>query len=106
MRKLTGMFLLALFLAACSATKDDAVKAWTACQQAVKQRLISPASAKFPWGYSQYGNPLIAPPRAYRYAAWVDSENVFGAQVRTYFECKIRADGDSWVLIQLDMKGQ
>lgn len=62
------------------------------CEHAVKQRLFSPSSADFQLGHStkviSLGNDK------YRLRSFVDSQNAFGAQVRTHFVCEVQG-GDS-----------
>ena len=73
----------------------------TVFQQFVKARLKAPGTADFPFeSYRDVTNPLI--PNGFRVAAYVDSENSFGGEVRTYYECKVK--NDNWSLISLDFR--
>lgn len=68
------------------------VAAMQYCEHAVKQRLRSPGSGDFQYGHStkviSLGNDK------YRLRSFVDSQNAFGAQVRTHFVCEVQG-GDS-----------
>lgn len=61
-----------------------------AAQSNVKQKLLSPATADFDSeginGVRKLNNSI------YFVKSFVDSQNIYGANVRTYFECEIHAD--------------
>ena len=63
----------------------------------VEAKLISPSTAKFPWGPSA-SNPIVGVKGGYRILAYVDSQNGYGATVRTRYECKMyyNAQRKSW----------
>lgn len=71
------------------------------CQYVVKNSLTSPATAKFA-GYRE----TAAQHRGggeYEVISHVDSQNVFGALIRTKYYCHVQFDGKgSWDLIELD----
>lgn len=74
--------------------------AWTMMEEFVKARLKSPASAKFPW----YSEDLVKDLGNGRYviSAYVDSQNSFGAMLRTNFVCTVKYIGnDKWELEDL-----
>lgn len=76
--------------------------AWVMCQQYVENRLRSPSTASFPWGYSNYMS--YQGDDRYRAVSYVDAENAFGAEIRTYFDCTVEYRGESnWSLITLEM---
>lgn len=80
--------------------EHEEVEAWVMCQDFIEDRLVSPGSAKYPWGYSDYTTYLGD--GSYRVRAYVDSQNSFGALIRTQFECKITYVGDeTWHLDSL-----
>ncbi len=64
----------------------DEYEAWDVCQQNVDKRLKAPATAGYPMR-SEFD--IIRAGETYRMRAWVDSENSFGAQIRTYFTCEV-----------------
>lgn len=74
----------------------DEVGAWVACQMKVDDLLKAPATAGYPLisslQYSSDGNTYSFP------RAWVDAENSFGAEIRTFFSCDATASpsGESW----------
>ena len=74
--------------------EDSRIEAWGACQQEIDQYLKSPASAGYPMTYELdvkvTGDTYFFP------KAWVDSQNSFGAQVRTYVTCTANRAGSSW----------
>lgn len=72
------------------------------CEEFVTDRLLAPSTADFPRAES------IAPlgNKQYRVASYVDAQNGFGAQIRTYWICDIRQDpanDDLWLLDDLAM---
>lgn len=70
------------------------------CQDFVKNRLRSPGSAKFPGVMD--GEPKVSSLGSGRYSvrSYVDSENGFGALLRSDWSCEIRKvpGGDKWQL--------
>lgn len=74
------------------------------CQKLVGERLKAPASAKFApekdtsvTGPSDYGS--------YTVVSYVDSQNGFGAMLRTRFSCEIRKDSRGlWSLVGVSLK--
>lgn len=76
--------------------------AWAYTQQFVEKRLKSPSSAKFPFGGYQHVTSL----GNYRYNvdSYVDSENSFGAKIRTNFTAIIKETDTGWELESLEMK--
>ena len=77
--------------------QHDEVTAWTMCQSFVEARLKAPRSAKWPWGFTDYVTHLGE--GRYRIKAYVDSQNSFGAMMRTHFTAVVAwKGGDSWEL--------
>lgn len=72
-----------------SAAKTSTAALIEACHEGVKNRLKSPGTAKF-GGEFQRGS---TPPEV---AGWVDSENGFGALVRSDWVCTGRATDVGW----------
>lgn len=62
------------------------------CEQAVTARLRSPATADFPYGLS-FGVQKTGD-RDYRLVSYVDSQNGFGAIIRSTFICEVQGAGD------------
>ena len=77
------------------------VEAWAATTTLIKGRLTTPRTAKFnggAWNVVYLGN------NRYRVEASVDSQNSFGAMIRTKFQAIVRDEGDehqTWVLEDL-----
>jgi|SRR5690554_4865187 hypothetical protein len=74
-----------------SSENGSAVGAFVACQQFVEDRLKAPSTAKFGGTYSQATSSLAS--GRYRVRTYVDSQNSFGAMVRTGFDCTVRHTG-------------
>lgn len=68
------------------APDDNSTYALTACQSAVKERLRSPASAKFTDRHVTQRDPHDG--NRYRVIGEVDSQNGFGAMLRSYWVCR------------------
>jgi hypothetical protein len=95
MKRLAVMAAAALALTACGGGAFDEGTAWGLCKQRVEAQLRAPATAQFPSPDDMRWTKNI---RTYKFpAAYVDSENGFGAPVRTYFECTVmqRSEGSS-----------
>lgn len=99
---LFGAILLFVFTAVFfSDSGPDKIGAYVASQQFVEQKLRAPASADFPSYRESMVNELSG--GKYRIKAYVDSQNGFGAQIRSHYTCVIRAKGESWHLEALDI---
>jgi hypothetical protein len=75
--------------------------AFVACKEFVFDRLKSPASAVFP----TMNNATITKVSAtsFEIRAYVDSQNSFGALIRTPYTCQVSRNGASWTLDRLDL---
>ena len=79
--------------------------AWLMCQSFVEQTLLSPGSVEWPEHYKS--NVLHLGGGRYRIASHVDSQNTFGALVRTKFIAELLWTGEtSWRLELLILNGQ
>lgn len=81
---------------------DNVHGAWAYTQQFVEKRLKSPGSAKFPFGGFQHASCLGN--HRYNVDSYVDSENSFGAKIRTHFTAIIKETNSGWELESLNMK--
>ena len=77
--------------------------AWVMAKELVRQNLKSPSSADFGSPLKDYQDPSKAcasiEPRAWHCKGWVDSQNGFGAMMRTEFEVVVAtSDGARWEL--------
>lgn len=61
------------------------------CERAVEERLVSPASAQFTHDSTTGANP-------YEVRGTVDSDNSFGATLRTGYGCTVTFTGDSYTV--------
>jgi len=105
MKRLMVITLLAVFLASsvCVLAVDlDVHGAWVYMTEFVKQRLKSPGSADFPFGGYRHVTELGG--KRYKVKSYVDSQNAFGAVVRTHFEGVIKKINGGWELESLDFK--
>lgn len=71
-------------------TRPDAGEARYQCEQWVKKRLKAPATAKFSDVQITGSDP------SWTVTGAVDSENGFGAMLRSSWTCNIRLDGETW----------
>jgi len=68
-------------------TRDESSMAWFYAKEYVKSNLKAPRTAKFPWldyNVDRYENQI------YIVTSYVDSENSFGAMIRTNFTVKVQ----------------
>ena len=77
---------------------DESTSAEVMCEEFIEKRLKAPATA-------DYTDPTTSKDGAtYTVAGAVDSENGFGAKIRTRYVCVVRSDGDDmWTLVDLDL---
>lgn len=76
-----------------SADAPSKSEAWTMAKEFVEDRLKSPASADY-GGQVSSETVTQTGENTFSVSAWVDSENAFGATIRTRFDCKLRYRGD------------
>jgi hypothetical protein len=76
----------------------DADGAATMCEEYVTDRLKAPATADFPGGAH-----VSSTADEWTVVASVDSENGFGAMIRTDYVCTVRDISGKWDLVSLDM---
>ena len=75
----------------------------TICQIQMESRLRSPGTADFPFGHAS--NVEAVGDNRYRLRSYVDSQNAFGATVRTNFDCVVTGTGNdlgNYRLVSLD----
>jgi flagellar basal body-associated protein FliL len=83
-------------------TKDNKTMAYVMMQEFVKRNLVSPGSAKFEW-ISEPDCKISKDGFEYTISSWVDSQNSFGALIRTRFTGVVRqVDKDNWELVELE----
>lgn len=68
--------------------------AYTYAEDFVKQKLKSPSTAEFPGTLEKADHITELGNKKYRITSWVDSQNSFGATIRTKFSCVIEFEGN------------
>jgi hypothetical protein len=85
-----------------SSNREKEVEAYVMAQKYVEQRLVSPGSAKWPWGeftVFDQGNGV------YRVQGYLDAQNRFGALVRIQYVALMRDELDgTWKCLQVDIQ--
>ena len=81
------------------ALKDNKGSAAVACQGFVTKRLKSPGSADFPWSFGEVTNVG----GKFTVRSHVDSQNSYGALLRTNYVCTVEDRGESWFLVEMDL---
>ncbi|NQT78011.1 MAG: zinc ribbon domain-containing protein [Bacteroidetes bacterium] len=72
----------------------DGLDAYLEAQSFVKKHLKSPSTADFPYYNKVENNVKYLGTNKYKIESWVDSQNSFGATIRTKFSCTIIFVGD------------
>lgn len=81
--------------------KADEITAFVMSQTFVKRELVSPSSAKFPWFDKSMATQVDED--TWVISSYVDSQNRFGAMLRTYYIAKVKYLGnDKWHLLDLE----
>jgi hypothetical protein len=90
-----SILILFSFALACGsssgATNEQSkeIEAFVGSQMVVEEQLKSPSTAKFPLFTDDKVNVTKISENKYNVSAYVDSENSFGAMVRTYYTCTV-----------------
>ena len=83
-------------------TENNSTMAYVMMQQFVEKQLKSPSTAKFPSTVNEEVKIVNKGNQTYSMVAFVDSQNSFGATIRTYFVGEIKqTSDDQWQLISL-----
>lgn len=83
---------------------DKKLEAWVMTQEFVEDKLKSPGTANYGGIFDgQHTDNVVTDLGNDRYLvrAWVDSQNSFGATLRTYFVCELKHDDGTWRRISL-----
>lgn len=91
-----GVLLVAALLGAGQLGPDDYADEAAACRDAVTERLKSPSTAEFGEATTAKGDGKVL------VAGVVDSENGFGANVRSDYRCE--TDGESARVVMLETR--
>lgn len=91
MKKLLFIIGLLILTSCNSGLSEDAKKfeAYTYAENFVKMKIKSPSTARFPSTLEKSKHIVKIKEGKYKVASWVDSQNGFGATVRSGFSCTI-----------------
>ncbi len=83
--------------------RDNSIGAYIMSERFVKEKLKSPSTAKFPGVLNRDGHVIKGEDNQYIINSYVDSQNSFGATVRTNFMVIIKqVDENNWRLIDIE----
>lgn len=74
---------------------DNKFLAYSYAEDFVKKKLKSPSTAEFPGTVEKDKHIKELGDGKYKIDSWVDSQNSYGAQIRTNFSCTITFEGDN-----------
>ncbi len=75
--------------------REDSIGAYIMMEKFVKDRLKSPSTAEFPGVFDgQQDHVTTLPDNKYQISSYVDSQNAFGATIRTEFNGVIQQTGE------------
>lgn len=77
---------------------DLKIEAWVMAEQFIDKQLKAPATAKYQW-FTEDNVTKIGD--QYTVEIYVDSENSFGAKLRTHWKLKMEKDGDTYRLLDI-----
>ncbi len=80
-----------------SGQDDGSASATAGCEELVKDRLKAPSTAEFS-GESADGSA-----GSYTVTGDVDSQNSFGAMLRSHFTCTVHSSGNEWKLDDMEI---
>lgn len=81
---------------------DNSFLAYNYAEDFVKENLTSPSTAEFPETLTKKDHVTRLDASTYKIVSWVDSQNTYGAVVRSKFACTIVFEGDQVSLTTLD----
>ncbi len=76
-----------------STVNHSELLAFIYAEDCVKSRLKSPSTAKFPNARERKSSTTYKGNGSYEINSWVDSQNGFGATIRSNFTCVVKFDG-------------
>lgn len=92
------LFIFSIVGCGNSSSNNDSTNkflAYNYAEKYVKQNLKSPTTAKFPGLHEKNSHIKELGNNKYEINSWVDSQNSFGAMVRTKFSCVIKINGNT-----------
>lgn len=81
----------------------SAIELHVQAQEFVKRSLKAPSTAEFPWEPVSAGTDGTG---LYQVESYVDSQNSFGAMVRSKWMLNMRLVGDKWILEKMQINGK
>ncbi|MDR2269357.1 MAG: hypothetical protein LBF27_00510 [Sphingobacterium sp.] len=78
-----------------SQIQENYLLAYIYAEDFIKERLKAPSTAKFPDDFERYKHVKYIGDNKYQIISWVDSQNSFGAMLRTKFSCTIKIEGEN-----------
>jgi len=99
---IAGVMLFILYLigsnsdidSSSTAIDSEAYLAYNYAEEFVKKELKAPSTAEFPGTFEQPDHITALGNKRYKINSWFDSQNSFGASIRTEFSCIIYFEGD------------
>lgn len=92
--------VLFLLMSCGSSPEHDEISAQVMMEQFVSSKLKSPSTADFEYGFSTKIDKVGE--KGYEVDSYVDSQNGFGATIRTNFHCEVEYTGNgNWKLVDL-----
>lgn len=85
-------------------SNQDKLLAYKHAMKFVKDKLISPSSAEFPEYYEHINHVLYLGERRFFIESWVDSQNSFGAMIRSKFTCQLSYSNDMVHLTEINIE--
>lgn len=84
------------------ADRQQLVDAWIASHRLIEQRLKAPGTAS--WSPFQDSQVSRGADGTVMVVGWVDSQNSFGAKVRTNYSALVKREADTWRLVSLSTR--
>jgi hypothetical protein len=84
-------------------TEDEKNICWGLALKAVKAKLKSPSSAKFPFSYASDSVTITKSGSTYYVNAWVEADNSFGANLRSDFKVTIEKSGSDFSVSSVEI---
>ncbi len=78
-----------------STNSSNKFLAYNCAEDFVERRLKSPSTAKFPKTMERSNHITDLGGGKFEINSWVDSQNSFGATIRTNFSCTVAIDGET-----------
>ena len=105
---LIGVILFIIFISYCFSSDSSTpakkseqsleIEALVGSQMVVEDNLKSPSSAKFPYITDNLVVITKIKENEYFVTSYVDSENSFGAMIRTFYTCRVILNGDEYTV--------